>query len=166
MSEKKSALNFVEAEHERRQFLRVGGLSFLGITLSDYFRMKETLAAVGKGIPTKAQSVILIWLSGGPPHVDMWDPKPNSNFKPISTNVDGIQISELLPRVAKHMDKLSIIRSMHTEEIDHPEAAHYAITGHRPNPAMQFPSLGSIMAKELGPRNGLPAYVRHQAALL
>jgi hypothetical protein len=159
MSEKKSALNFVEAEHERRQFLRVGGLSFLGITLSDYFRMKETLAAVGKGIPTKAQSVILIWLSGGPPHMDMWDPKPNSNFKPIGTNVAGIQISETLPKTAQHMDKLSIIRSMHTEENNHPEGTYYGMTGHRPNPAFRFPSFGSIVSRELGGQNNVPPYV-------
>ena len=58
------------------------------------------------------------------------------------------------------MDKLAVIRSVHTEEIDHPEATHYAITGHKPNPAMQFPSIGSILAKEMGPRNGLPPYVK------
>ncbi|MCH2693369.1 MAG: DUF1501 domain-containing protein [Acidobacteriia bacterium] len=145
----------------RRDFLRVGGLSLLGLNLSQYLAFREATAATGSVPKAKAQSCILLWLEGGPSQVDTWDPKSNSNFKPISTNVEGIQISELLPGVAKHMDKLSIIRSMHTEEIDHPEAAHYAITGHRPNPAMQFPSLGSIMAKELGPRNGLPAYVRH-----
>ena len=95
----------------------------------------------------------------GPSHVDTWDPKPNSSFKPISTNVAGIQISSLLQRVSKHMDKLAIIRSMHTLEKDHDPATYYAMTGHRPSRAMQFPSLGSIVSKELGPRNGMPAYV-------
>jgi len=144
---------------ERRQFLRVGGLTFLGITLSDYFRLADTLAATGTGARKKAESVILIWLSGGPPHMDMWDPKPNSNFKPISTNVAGIQISETLPRVARQMDKLSIIRSMHSEEGNHPEGTYYGMTGHRPSPAFRFPSLGSIVSRELGGQNNIPPYV-------
>ena len=128
---------------------------------SQYLEMQSALAATGHRTDpnAKAQACILLWLEGGPSHVDTWDPKSNSNFKPISTNVDGIQISELLPRIAKNIDKLSIIRSMHTEEIDHPEGHHYALTGHRPNPAMQFPSIGSIIARETGPRKGLPPYV-------
>ena len=100
---------------------------------------------------TKAQSCILLWLEGGPSHVDTWDPKPNSSFKPISTNVAGIQISSLLPRVSKHMDKLAIIRSMHTLEQDHDPATYYAMTGHRPSPAMQFPSLGSNRLQGIRP---------------
>ena len=145
----------------RRDFLRVGSLSLLGMHLSEYLGMQSALAATGgrTNPNAKAQACIVLWLEGGPSHVDTWDPKPNSNFKPISTNVDGIQISELLPRIAENMDKLSIIRSMHTEEIDHPEGHHYALTGHRPNPAMQFPSIGSIIARETGPRKGLPPYV-------
>src|SRR4030095_14960715 len=93
----------------------------------------------------KAKAVILFWLEGGPSHIDTWDPKTNSNFKPISTNVAGIQISELLPKMAKRMDKFRLVRSMHTRGTDHPQATHYAITGHEINPAMQFPSLGSII---------------------
>ena len=140
----------------RRDFLRVGVLSSLvGVSLPQFLRLRSVMAAE----KTKAQSCILLWLEGGPSHVDTWDPKPNSSFKPISTNVAGIQISSLLPRVSKHMDKLAIIRSMHTMEQDHDPATYYAMTGHRPSPAMQFPSLGSIVSKELGPRNGLPAYV-------
>lgn len=138
----------------RRDFIRVGSLSFLGIRLEDYLRASTTTKAAGK-----AQSCILLWLEGGPSHIDTWDPKQNSAFKPISTNVPGIQISELLPQVSKHMNKLAIVRSMHTKGNDHPQGTHYAITGHEPNPAMHFPSLGSIIAKEAGPRNGIPPYV-------
>jgi len=146
----------------RRHFVKAGSLSLLGIHLSQYLQLQKMMAEVSKISPaakSKAQACILLWLEGGASHLDTWDPKGNSSFKPISTNVPGIQISELLPRMAKHMDKVSIIRSMHTEEIDHPEATHYAITGHRPNAAMQFPSFGSIISKELGSRNGLPPYV-------
>jgi hypothetical protein len=139
----------------RRQFLNAGSLGFLGLTLSDYLRAASVEPAKG----AKANSVILFWLEGGPSHIDTWDPKPNSNFKPISTNVPGIQVSELLPQIAKRMDKIALVRSMHTRGIDHPQATHYAITGHEVNPAMQFPSFGSIITKELGPRNAVPAYV-------
>jgi len=140
----------------RRDFLRAGSLPCLGISLSQYLELSKLAAAERP----KAQACILLWLEGGVSQVDTWDPKPTSGFKPIATNVAGIQISELLPRVARSMDKLALIRSMRTEEIDHPEATHYVMTGHKPNPAMQFPSVGSILAKELGSREGLPAYVK------
>ena len=141
----------------RRDFLRVGSLSLLGVSLSQFLRLQEALG--GTPAAGKAQACILLWLEGGPSQVDMWDPKPNSSFRPIATNVAGIQVSELLPKTAGHMDKLAIIRSLHTLENNHPQATHYAATGHLPNPAMRFPSLGSIVAKELGPRNNLPPYV-------
>ena len=119
------------------------------------------MAAAGVDVEKegKAQAVILLLLEGGPGQMDTWDPKRNSSFKPISTNVAGIQVSELLPRTARHMDKLALIRSMKTEEIDHPEATHYLVTGHRINPAMQFPSFGSILTREMGPRGSIPPYV-------
>ena len=139
----------------RKDFLNVGSLGFLGLSLGDYL----SAAAAGLTAPAKANSVILFWLEGGPSHIDTWDPKTNSNFKPISTNVAGIQISELLPKMARRMDKFALVRSMHTRGTDHPQATHYAITGHEINPAMQFPSLGSIITKELGPRNAVPAHV-------
>lgn len=139
----------------RRDFLSAGSLGFLGLTLSDYLQA----AAAKAPAAARANSVILFWLEGGPSHIDTWDPKPNSNFKPISTNVAGIQVSELLPKIARKMDKLALVRSMHTRGNDHPQATHYVITGHEVNPAMQFPSVGSIVTKELGPRNAVPPYV-------
>src|SRR3989440_11511874 len=140
----------------RRNFVTAGSLGFLGLSL------REALAAAAKSespVNGKAHSVILFWLEGGPSHIDTWDPKPNSNFKPISTNVAGIQVSELLPKIARKMDKIALVRSMHTRGNDHPQATHYVITGHEINPAMQFPSLGSIVTKELGARNAVPPHV-------
>src|SRR6266540_1372260 len=150
-----------EANLRRRDFLRVGSLSLLGINLSQYLRLKQVMAAQPGNSPqkAKAQACILLWLEGGPCQMDTWDPKPSSPFRPISTNVAGIQISELLPRVAKRMDKLSIIRTMYTEENNHPQATYYAMTGHRPNPAMEFPSFGSIITKEMGGRNDVPPHI-------
>ena len=152
-------LNFNDPVLRRRDFLRVGSLSLLGISLSQFLRLEKNLTLGSSNVQTKAQSCILLWLEGGPSQVDTWDPKNNSSFRPISTNVPGIQISELLPKVAKRMDKLAIIRSMHTLENNHPQATHYAATGHQPNPAMRFPSLGSVVAKELVSRNNVPPYV-------
>ena len=143
----------------RRDFLRVGSLTYLGIGLRDLLGLESLMAAQGVSPSGKAQSCIMLWLEGGPSQVDTWDPKPNSSFKPISTNVPGIQISELLPRVSKHMDKLSIVRSMHTEETNHAGATIYALTGHRPSVAMKFPSLGSMISKERAIRNEIPPYV-------
>lgn len=140
----------------RRDFISAGSLGFLGMSLSQYLRAAETSPSPQKG---KANAVILFWLEGGPSHIDTWDPKSNSNFKPISTNVPGIRVTELLPKMAKKMDKFALVRSMHTRGTDHPQATHYAITGHEINPAMQFPSLGSIITKEMGPRNAVPPHV-------
>lgn len=139
--------------YSRRDFMRAGSLGFLNIGLP------QLLAAGPAASTAKVKSVILFWLEGGPSHIDTWDPKTNSNFKPIATNVPGIQISELLPKMAKKMDKFALIRSMHTRGNDHPQATHYVITGHEINPAMQFPSIGSMLTKELGPRNAVPAHV-------
>ena len=154
-------LSPTDAVLKRRDFLRVGSLGLLGINLSQYLRLKSVMAAAGVDVEKKARAkaVILLLLEGGPSQVDTWDPKRNSGFKAISTNVPGIQVSELLPQTARHMEKLALIRSMKTEEIDHPEATHYLITGHRINPAMQFPSVGSILTKELSPRGSVPPYV-------
>ena len=135
---------------QRRSFLSAGSLGFLGLNLADLLRAKPN---------GKAQSCILLWLEGGPSQMDTWDPKPTSSFQPISTNVPGIQISELLPQLARRMDRLSLVRSMHTRGSDHPQGTHYAITGHEVNPAMQFPSIGSILAKETGARNSMPPHV-------
>ncbi len=149
-------LNLTRRQSLRRDFLRVGSLGLLGgINLPQLLRAADAQ----KPANSKAQSCILLWLEGGPSQMDTWDPKPSSGFKPISTNVPGIQISELLPKLSKRMDKLAIVRSMHTRGNDHPQGTHYAITGHEPNPAMHFPSLGAIISKESGPRNGIPANI-------
>ncbi|HKB36616.1 MAG TPA: DUF1501 domain-containing protein [Gemmataceae bacterium] len=142
----------------RRGFLRVGSLAPLGIGLSQYLRASRALAAKGTPLKGKAQACILLWLEGGPSQMDTWDPKGNSTLKRIATRVPGIQISELFPRIARQMNKLSVIRSVHTEENNHPQGTYNTLTGHRPIAAMKFPSLGSIICKETGPRNELPQY--------
>ena len=143
----------------RRDFLRVGSLTFLGMGLTDFLRAKHALAAADAIRQSKAQSCILVWLDGGPSQMDTFDPKTNSSFKPISTNVPGIQVTELLPKLARRMDKLALIRSLHTQGNNHGVGTHYVATGHNQNPAMKFPGFGSIITKEMGMRNGLPPHV-------
>ena len=156
---KRGCLTGTEEEFRRRDFIKVGSLGFLGIHLSQALRLEAAMAQSGTKPKGKAKSCILVFLEGGPSQMDTWDPKPNSSFRPISTNVAGIQVSELLPSLAKRMDKLALVRSIKSFGDDHPQAMHYAATGHLHNPAMQFPSFGAIVAKELGPLNGMPPYV-------
>lgn len=142
--------------YRRRDFLRVGTLSFLGVNLPQFLRFRQALGASRSAGNAKAKSCLLFWLDGGPSQVDTFDPKPNSSFKSIPTNIPGVHFSELLPKLSQRMDRLAVIRSMHTEENNHGEGTHFAATGHRLNPAMKFPSFGAIICKELGSRNHMP----------
>ena len=150
----------------RRGFLKVGGLAVGGLTLPNFLRMKAHAGQVG---PTPKKSVILIWQAGGPSHIDMYDLKPNApaefrgEFKPISTNVSGIQIGEHLPCQAKVMDKLAIVRSAFHTNAGHGMGSQWMLTGYQPTIEVNdniYPSTGSIVAKVKGPNDpGMPAYV-------
>ena len=139
----------------RRDFLRIGSLGALGVSLDGVLR-----AGAKKDI-----SCILLWQSGGCGHLDTFDLKPDApkeirgEFKPIPTNVPGIQICEHLPFTAKQADKFTILRSMKSRENNHERAINYLLTGYLPLPTLEFPSMGSVVSKELGPKNGLPPYV-------
>ena len=115
----------------RRDVLRVGGLAFAGLTLADVLRLRAASPA-----PTAARgkSVIMIWLRGGASHIDSYDMKPDApaevrgEFKPIKTNVPGIEVCEHLPLHAKMMDKLAVIRGIKSNDLgDH--TPHYILTG-------------------------------------
>jgi len=153
----------------RRSFLKAGFLGLAGLSLADLLRVEAAAAAAGqpKG---RDLSVILVWLDGGPPQHETYDPKPEAPtefrgpLKAIPTAVPGIRISELLPEHARMMDKMSIIRSMHHHTGDHFAAAHWMLTGvlgsNAASLAPQYPSAGSIIAKLQGPKTpGLPPYV-------
>jgi hypothetical protein len=139
----------------RRDFMRIGSLGALGVTLDKALR-----AGARKDI-----SCILVWQSGGCGHQDTFDMKPDApreyrgEFNPIPTNVPGIQICEHLPFTAKQADKYTILRSMRSKENNHERAINYLLTGYLPLPTIEFPSMGSVISKELGPKNGLPPYV-------
>ena len=112
----------------------------------------------------RKRSVILLWMPGGPSQIDTFDPKPGhangGEFKPISTAVPGIQISEHLPKVAKWTKEMAIIRSMSTKEGDHGRATYLMRTGQLPQGPIEYPTLGSLIGKEMRAQAGdLPSYV-------
>jgi hypothetical protein len=156
----------------RRDFLRVGVLSALGLTMSKYFALADSVkkaptALAGKTNGT-ADSAILIWLGGGPSHIDTFDPKPDApleirgNFNPVNTNVSGIQLSEHLARTAKVMDKLCVVRSVTSPTAAHEIGTHYMLTGFLPLPGFAVPSYGAVASHLLGPRSALPPYISIQ----
>src|SRR5262245_59852228 len=124
--------SFRAASLSRRQMLKVGGLGLLGLTLPQLLRAE----ALKKGPKAKAKSVIFLFQWGGPSHLDMFDMKPNAPeqirgpHKAIPSNADGIQVSEHLPRVAKIMDKVTLIRSVYHTMKNHNSAGYYALSGH------------------------------------
>jgi len=113
----------------------------------------------------KDVSCILIWLDGGPTHLDTFDLKPDApsevrgDFRPIDTSANGVQICEHLPRTAQIMHRVALIRSLTHELGNHDTGSHFLLTGHRPNPAIEYPSLGSVIARETGFGRPLPPYV-------
>jgi hypothetical protein len=144
----------------RRDFIRVGGLSALGLSLPGLLKANAAPAPGKKDI-----SCILLWMGGGPSHIDTFDPKPDAPadikgaFGAIPTNVSGIQLSEHLPKLAKQMDKFSIIRSVTSPDGTHETATHYLLTGYPFSPAIEYPGYGSVVAREKGFQNGMPPYV-------
>jgi hypothetical protein len=141
----------------RRELLRVGGLAFAGLSLSDVLRLRA-----GATSTAGAKSVIMIWMRGGPSHIDSYDMKPNApveirgEFNPIATNISGVQLCEYMPLQAGIMDKLAIIRGLKSNDIgDH--TPHYIVTG-TPNRGTR-PAFGSIVSYLRPQANGLPPYV-------
>lgn len=138
----------------RRDFLRIGGASLCGVSLLDVLRAQSQ--AAGTPAP-KAKQMIVCWMAGGPPHTDMFDMKPDSptdykgEFKPIKTNLPGLDICELMPSLAKIADKYTVIRSITTmnQPGDHSRAPMYWLTGNPrlPSGTEKFPMYGSVISK-------------------
>jgi uncharacterized protein (DUF1501 family) len=146
----------------RRSFVQLGVAGMAAAGLGDVARAKQT---AGKGNDNAA---ILIWLDGGPSHLDTYDLKPKAPaeyrgiWMPIPTNVPGMDVTELFPLQAQHADKFSIVRSLHHDTGGHFHGGHYMLTTKSlgPNNTGTFPSIGSIVARERGPRRrGMPSYI-------
>src|SRR5580704_4216299 len=133
-------------ETNRRHFLKhVAGMSALAIPSMTFMR---ALAKDAPALKKNGKSLIILWMSGGPSTIDLWDLKPGAptggQFKPISTSASGVQICEHLPTVAKQMKHMAIIRSLTTTEGDHMRGTYLMNTGRSPNPIVQFPAIGAI----------------------
>ncbi len=151
----------------RRSFMTVGALSGLGLTLDGVLRINAARADRNFA-PSKegtAKSVIHIYLPGGMAHQDSWDPKPNAPIEyrgelgSIKTKLEGVFFNEHLKKTADIADKITVVRSMTHGEAAHERGTHNMFTGYRPSPAIQYPSFGSVISHEFGPRNNLPPYV-------
>lgn len=149
----------------RRGFLTVGSMGF-GLSLADLFRLRARADQKSFApIAAKADSVIHIFLPGGIAHQETFDPKPfapieyRGELKSIATKIEGESFSETLPKTAQIADKITVVRSMTHGEAAHERGTHNMFTGYRPSPALQYPSLGSVVSHEYGPRNNLPPYV-------
>lgn len=149
----------------RRCFLKVGALAGLG--LGELLRLRDAFATApsARTAEPAAQSIINVFLPGGMAHQDTFDPKPyapieyRGSTETIGTALPGIRFGSRLPQIAKIADRISVIRSFSHGEAAHERGVHNMFTGYRPSPAIVYPSMGSIVAHEQGPRNDLPAYV-------
>jgi hypothetical protein len=138
----------------RRHFLGHLATTSLALPAMQFF---SALEANAQQVRKKNKSCILLWMGGGPSHMDTWNLKPDSEknggpFKPIATSASGVSISEHLPNVAKQMHHLSIIRSLDSKEGNHDRGTYMMHTGWSPNPTVVHPSFGSVCSYELGER--------------
>lgn len=158
--------NLFTTAQGRRDFLQVGAMAGLGITLPHLLKLQAAQLAMPavESFKPVASSIIHIFLPGGMAQHESWDPKPfaapeyRGPFSPIK-GVTGEFVGEKFAHIAKIMDKISIIRSVTHGEAAHERGTHNMLTGYRPSPAIKFPSFGSIISHEQGSRNNLPPYV-------
>jgi len=162
----------------RRTLLRAGSAGLLGLSLPQVLAARAAAAAEARrpAAPrVRAKSVILLFMWGGPAQQETWDLKPEApaeirgEFRPIGTNVPGIQISEHFPLLARRCDRLAIIRSMHHPNVDHTPATHYLLTGQPPPPGgdlrKDWPSIGAVLARLGRGRSPLPPFVQMRPKL-
>lgn len=159
------------APMSRRGVIQAGALSVFGLTLGDYLRqtahadeVRSANGAVNRK-EGKCKSVIQIYLPGGSPHQETWDPKPEAPIEyrgplgVVKTKIPGVCFSEHLPRCAAIADKMTVIRSITGRIPDHNQAQYHILTGYLPTPAIQHPCMGAVVSHEFGPKNNLPPYV-------
>jgi len=158
----------------RRTFLRIGGLAAFGLGLPHYLRARAASGAApgtasGTAVATtagKAKRCILLWMQGGPSHIDSFDPKPEApvevrgEFGTVPTTLPGVRFAEPLPLLARQADKLAVIRGHDPKNGSHGVADHLMMSGHKFNPSLPFPCYGSVIAKERGYDGGMLPFVQ------
>src|SRR3954463_16375427 len=151
----------------RREFLFVGLVGTLGLSLGEMFKLQAATPAgtLAGGKDAPAKSIINIYLPGGMAAQETFDPKLlapieyRGPFGTIKTKLPGVCFSEMMKHTADVADKITVVRSMTHGEADHDRGTHNMFTGYRPSPAIQFPSFGSVVSHEFGARKNLPPYV-------
>jgi hypothetical protein len=151
----------------RRDFIKIGAAGLFGLTLPQLLRLESQVKAAESegGLKRRADSVIMLWLSGGPATIDMWDLKPNApteirgEFKSIATSADGVQICEHLSKTAKVCDRVTLVRSLNHSIPAHGPATVFMQTGNKPTPAVQYPVLGSLTTRLMSQQQGVPPFV-------
>lgn len=152
---------------DRRGFVKLGMGGLLSMLFAQFLDPRVAVAqATGKADAhgAKPKNCILLWMNGGPSHLDTWDPKPGAStggpFKSIKTRASGVEICEHMPQIADVADHLAIVRSMTTKEGNHQRAQYLMHTGYTPNPTVTHPTFGSWVSEELGsPNSDLPNFV-------
>jgi hypothetical protein len=162
--------------YTRREWLRIGGLGFLGLSLPSLLEARRALAAPA---PTdrrgKARSCIVLFFLGGPPQHETWDPKPQApaeirgNLQPIASAVPGIQVGELMPKTARLLDRIAVLRGVATNDSSHSSSGYYMTTGYphqpigvenaKPGAPNNWPCLGALVNRVLPGAGGLPAAI-------
>lgn len=145
----------------RREWLKLSSMGALASCVSGWF---ESLAQAAAPHPARKKACILLWMNGGPSQMDTFDLKPGhangGPFSEIATSAPGLKISEHLPKIAKFGDQMAVIRSMTTREADHGRASFLMRTGYMPTGPIQYPTLGSLVSKEMGKEDAaLPNFV-------
>jgi hypothetical protein len=163
-----------EIRHTRRLMLKAGGLGLLGLTLPGLLRSEAAPAPRSKRAP-RAKSVVFLFQFGGPSQIDIFDRKPQapdgirSPLRAVPTTLDGVEIPELLPRLAKVMDKVTLVRTLHHEMKNHNSASYYALTGHAPplddirlRDSMElYPAYGSVVDRLAPSASEVPSFVAY-----
>ena len=148
----------------RRGLLQVGSLGALGVSLPGFFAARK--AAANEGLPLVDRNCILIWTQGGTSHHDTFDPKPNAptsvkgEFGVIDTAVPGVQFTEIMPNMAKELHRYALLRSWNPENGSHGVADQFAMSGRKFNPAVHYPTFGSVVSWHKGFKSALPPFVQ------
>ncbi len=157
-------MNTAREHLSRRAFLKGAIATAGGVAVANWGGLihSQTIAADAQ---RRSKRCILLWMNGGASQIDTFDMKPGrptgGPFRPIATNVNGVRICEYLPRMARMIDKLAIIRSMRTQSPDHPDGIYHMHTCYRMSERMPHPEIGAMIARYLGrPDADLPSFVR------
>ncbi|MDB5386029.1 MAG: hypothetical protein JWM11_1675 [Planctomycetaceae bacterium] len=146
----------------RREFLQIGGLATLGLGLPDYLQQR----ALAEPNRRKDTNVILIWTQGGTSHHDTFDPKPQApvsvkgSYDVINTAVPGVQFTEIVPRMAKELNRFAVLRGWNPQNGSHGTADAWVMSGRPFNPAVTYPCYGSVVSQQFGFKTALPPFVQ------